>query len=172
MLLSTRGVFGLLLCPEPTACSILPSGGSRALDALPRLEVEYYNNVTLRMRNVHDHSWSPLCSTSTLHVPNLHRLVKVGRNSEIQSEVSVPERCWQATFVNVFTKRALTLAGLHKLDIRYLAAHSPNFRPRIRAEGTRDTFHPRDHLDNYSLRQNPFEVILESLSPVGHQSNA
>ena len=97
---------------------------------------------------------------------------KVGCNSEIQSEVSVPERCWQAAFVDVFTKRALTLAGLHKLDIRYLAAHSPNFRPRIRAEGTRDTFHPRDHLDNYSLRQNPFEVILESLSPVGHQSNA
>jgi len=83
------------------------------------------------------------------------RLVKVGRNSEIQSEVSVPEQCWQATFVDVFTKRALTLAGLHKLDIRYLAAHSPTFRPRIRAEGTRDTFHLRPILTKIHFGKTP-----------------
>ena len=100
------------------------------------------------------------------------RLVKVGRNSEIQSEVSVPEQCWQATFVDVFTKRALTLAGLHKLDIRYLAAHSPTFRPRIRAEGTRDTFHLRPILTKIHFGKTPLNVLLESLSPVGHQSNA
>ena len=97
---------------------------------------------------------------------------KVGRNSEIQSEVSVPERCWQAAFVDVFTKRALTLAGLHKLDIRYFAADSPTFGLESAPMKPVTPFTRETTLTIIHFGKTPLNVLLESLSPVGHQSNA
>jgi len=72
------------------------------------------------------------------------------------------------TIVDVFTKRALALVGLHKSDIRYPTARSPVFLPRIPADGTHWYLLAAHQL---SATQKTFGLRRESHLPRGYHLN-